>query len=257
MIIERLSSLSKLALTLHPTNCSSSESPLLLYSSVIEEDTWHLSLIGPTIPVDRAAHRETWWEGKWQLQNLIPSKSSDELIRHIRSSFFNDDITLKGYREGNEAEIRVSAFQLHTSMDWQTESLSENGARTASGRWRYSTSGVLIIPLARLDLDNQRPLLNLLSITCEVYLQSNNRKQQKETGKEQSDNYAGRDINSTIIPSRSSQMSTLTDSRAASNNLQKATSISSQGELSRSLANPSKKARPIVATGFLDSDDSD
>ncbi|KAH9445820.1 hypothetical protein Pst134EB_023654 [Puccinia striiformis f. sp. tritici] len=216
-----------------PYICSS-ESPLLLYSSVIEEDTWHLSLIGPTIPVDRAAHRETWWEGKWtmeQLQNLIPSKSSDELIRHIRSSFFNDDITLKGYREGNEAEIRVAIG--------------------------YSTSGVLIIPLARLDLDNQRPLLNLLSITCEVYLQSNNRKQQKETGKEQSDNYAGRDINSTIIPSRSSQMSTLTDSRAASNNLQKATSISSQGELSRSLANPSKKARPIVATGFLDSDDSD
>ncbi|KAI9612272.1 hypothetical protein KEM48_004288 [Puccinia striiformis f. sp. tritici PST-130] len=166
-----------------------------------------------------------------QLQNLIPSKSSDELIRHIRSSFFNDDITLKGYREGNEAEIRVAIG--------------------------YSTSGVLIIPLARLDLDNQRPLLNLLSITCEVYLQSNNRKQQKETGKEQSDNYAGRDINSTIIPSRSSQMSTLTDSRAASNNLQKATSISSQGELSRSLANPSKKARPLVATGFLDSDDSD
>ncbi|KAH9455327.1 hypothetical protein Pst134EA_022798 [Puccinia striiformis f. sp. tritici] len=68
-----------------------------------------------------------------------------------------------------------------------------------------------------------------INSTPQVYLQSNNRKQQEETGKEQSDNYAGRDINSTIIPSRSSQMSTLTDSRAASNNLQKATSISSQG----------------------------
>lgn len=42
------------------------------------------------------------------LQKVAPSKSPDELVGKIRSSFSNDDITLKGYREGNEAEVRVS-----------------------------------------------------------------------------------------------------------------------------------------------------
>jgi hypothetical protein len=150
-----LSSLSKLALVLHPTNCSSDQDLLLLlYSSVIEDEMWHLSLIGPTIPQNHAGSRETWWEGKWwvnyrcwapwtplfsvcsrkgivvyadlfailwiwsrsmeDLRKTLPSKSPDEIIENIRSSFSNDDVTLIGYREGNEAEVRVSH-----SINWK------------------------------------------------------------------------------------------------------------------------------------------
>ncbi|PLW51985.1 hypothetical protein PCANC_08411 [Puccinia coronata f. sp. avenae] len=222
-----LSSLSKLALVLHPTNCSSDQDLLLLlYSSVIEDEMWHLSLIGPTIPQNHAGSRETWWEGKWSMEDLrktLPSKSPDEIIENIRSSFSNDDVTLIGYREGNEAEVRVTIG--------------------------YSTPGAFTIPLARLNppsdsmpASNQKPFLNLLDITCEAYRQLNSRKHEAQTEPTQGD------ANRAMTQSSSSQTN-------ATQKIQR--TISAQALFARNLANPHKKARVTVSNGFLPSDDSD
>jgi hypothetical protein len=111
-----------------------------------------------------------------ELQDLVPSKSRGELIDKIRSSFHNDDITLIGYREGNEAEVRVS----HPNALGLTpaEMLNPSGCRGSYTRQvtiGYSTSDALTISLARLNSANEtsstpkrKPFLNLLSITCEV-----------------------------------------------------------------------------------------
>ncbi|KAA1091847.1 hypothetical protein PGTUg99_009200 [Puccinia graminis f. sp. tritici] len=241
MTNEQLSCLSKLALALHPTNCRSSQELLLLYSSVIGEEIWHLSLIGPTVPENPAGPRETWWEGKWsmeELQDLVPSKSRGELIDKIRSSFRNDDITLIGYREGNEAEVRVTIG--------------------------YSTSGAFTISLARLNSANEpsptpkrKPFLNLLSITCEAYQQLNNRKHEKHIDQAQSGNSADHDINRTMIQSSYSRINAASDNRNAPDQMKRTNSVSSPNAFADNLAHSSKKARIAVTNRFLDSDESD
>ncbi|KNZ44179.1 uncharacterized protein VP01_942g4 [Puccinia sorghi] len=206
-----LSSLSRLVLVLHPTNCSAGQDvSLLLYSSVIQDEMWHLTLIGPAIPETLAGPRETWWEGKWSmedLQKVAPSKSPDELVGKIRSSFSNDDITLKGYREGNEAEVRVTIG--------------------------YSTSEAVTVPLARLSpASNQKPFLNLLDITCEAYRQLKSREHAKDIQPAQ--------LRNALVQTSSSQVGSAPVSRTAAEKMQR--TASAQALFARNLANPSKKA---------------
>ncbi|WAR61690.1 hypothetical protein PtB15_12B380 [Puccinia triticina] len=222
MTNEHLSVLSKLTLVHNPSN------ELPVQSGFIVA----LLFTGP---------RETWWEGKWsmeQLQNLVPSKSPHELINEIRSSFSNDDITLIGYREGNETEVRVTIG--------------------------YSTSGAFTIPLARLNpasesslTSTQQPFLNLLKITCEAYQQLNSRKHQKHIEQAQSGSWVDQDANQIMTQSSSSQITTAPNRTSGLDHMNNTTYISSQRSFTANSAGPGMKARVTATNRFLDSDESD
>ncbi|MBW0472712.1 hypothetical protein O181_012427 [Austropuccinia psidii MF-1] len=268
-----LGSLSKLFLVLHPTNSLTSQSPLLLYSSVVENQFWHLTLIGPAAVEYQCSTREIWWEGQWSLadlKSLLPHHLSHAVAFIIREAFLKNDIALKGYRHGNEAEVRLTICysEIESAFTVTLKRLNILGIKSATSF-------------------EQKPLLNLLEITCQVCGQFNRLAKENDPKRASTSQVYSVDRPSTQLeafrrhvpdaleessqgtPNPSQPMfssfaghSSWAEPQKAEahlvqvNTTQKACEALSRFHPSQNLANPSKKARTQAVDGFLSSDDS-
>lgn len=231
----QLSILSKLVLVIYPTHSKSLPSPLLLYSSVIRDEIWHLSLIGPSTAETHDV-REVWWESQWctkDLEELNPAQSVDQLIHNIHLSFCNDDIALKGYRTGDEAQVRLTMRYSIPELAF-TVSLSQLDLSTTKSPGTFKP----------------RPFLNLLEIACEAYQRLKRIDRVENSQQSRGNSILEYGISNSSLRVSSDHQVTRSSHVSNQTKQKQVASTSSQDLLARNLANPCKKA----VSNRLDSD---